>query len=273
MKKLAFVVPLLLIAVTVTSCRLFINYEGIEQFFEDLESGYMRFQPEDNGVSIILEGLPPEEEFPAGLNGISIYVVTEDPTDKPASELGDPVKSGIVENDSFFVPDLDNGTQYFFEARGEIVGDTATTYGYSGGFYPRPWGYGDYLGYDPGQDPDSSQGPDFDTTTGEPTTVNEGDNPDFYFSMDTGVLYVHGAVHKHDNDADEWLDVQGYDGTYEESAEVHEGGIYHFMTADGYYGKFKVDQLENIPAAILAGESIKTYLTYAFQTSNGVRKY
>jgi hypothetical protein len=172
MKKILVV---LVLAAFIVGCGLVPkppDIEGIEKLLtEDMED-ILTVQPEDKGVTFILDGLP--EEFPEGLESINVYVDTFDMTDLPASDLGAPLESEITADMEFDEFGMDNGTEYYFEARGNITGDTVSEMGFGGRFYPRPWGAGSYLGYNPETDPPEEQEDNalfFNHETGHPRAI------------------------------------------------------------------------------------------------------
>ena len=145
MKKILIILPL---AILIVGCGLFPkppDVEGIKKLLtEDLK---VIATPGDDSVRIEIKGFP--AELPEGLEGVSVYINVFDMDSLPESELGAPIASGITDSTIIEQDGLKNGKQYYFEGRGEMAGDTVSTLGFGGMFYPRPWGPGSYLGYNP----------------------------------------------------------------------------------------------------------------------------
>ncbi|MCK4232103.1 hypothetical protein KAX21_04060, partial [candidate division WOR-3 bacterium] len=181
MKKIVIVLPL---ATLIVGCGLFPkppDVEGIEKLLtEDLE---VIATPGDDSVRIEIKGFP--AELPEGLEGISVYVDTFDMSNLPGSELGTPIASGITDSTTLEQGGLKNGTKYYFEGRGEMAGDTVSTLGFGGMFYPRPWGPGSYLGYNPDATPPEegiNNALRFDRATGHPEeNLTANGEADFFF--------------------------------------------------------------------------------------------
>jgi len=282
MKKILVV---LVLAAFVVGCGLIPkppDIEGIEKLLTKDMEDILTVQPEDLGVTIKLEGMP--DEFPEGLNGISIYVSSSDMTDLPASELGTPLASKITADITFDTFNLVNGDEYYYEVRGEIAGDTISEMGFGGRFYPRPWGAGSYLGYDPETDTTdwTKNGMTFDRITGIPTEEVANESVDFYFLMQDGELYITSAsvlggtetnwIEPAESHIQNWLDVQDAPDSYSELVKLENQQVYHFMTADSFYGKFAVEQMD-MPALLADGDAITVWLRYAFQTKKHTGHY
>lgn len=285
MKKLLVIVSLVLV---IAGCGLVPDAEGIKQLIE--EDLIVTVEPldEGEGVSIKLEGFP--DELPRGLKGISIYLDTFDMSGIAEEEnLGEKIASGISSDTTITYKGLVNGKEYFVEGRGEMSGDEITSYGFGHRFYPRPGGYGDYLGYDPGttQPEDGlNNALTFDPATGVPTSGAANNTVDFFFFATGGNLYMTNAkalggtvkngIMAAGSPAEDWLEVLdatiGMDN-YKDTVMIEEGQIYQFMLSQDYYGKFRVDSLAVSPALMGEGDAIKVWLKYAFQTEQNVGHY
>lgn len=272
MKKLLVV---LLGAAFIAGCGLIPDEEAIKKLLtEDLT---VTAEPTDKGVKIYVSGMP--AELPNGLSGISVFVTND------TANLGDPEKEGLTQDDSVVVQNLVNGEENSVIVRGEVGGQT-TAYGFSRGFYPRPGGFGDYLGYDPDNSVDSG-GIHFDRETGSPDpTLGSAADADFILYRDGENLYLAkrpgvtpGGVALASQPAAEWLDVQDAPeaAVYGDSLMIEPGKIYQFMTGDAtpYYGKFAIDsvKLVSISTFMGSGDAVKVWLRYAFQTAQGVGHY
>ncbi|MBN2381031.1 hypothetical protein JXM67_14635 [candidate division WOR-3 bacterium] len=277
MKKL---LVMLTVVILIAGCGFNIpDYEGIKKLVtEDLE---VTVQPENQGVSIIIEGFPAEDELPKGFDGISVYVSETDLDSVPYADLPAPAQDGIKEDDSIYVGNLVNGVEHYAQGRGEMD-DTVTTMGFGGKFYPRPWGQGSYLGYDP-ENPDHS-GYAFDRDDGI-ITESSTENSDLYFEVREvaysaievyAVVVGEGAGIQEFGGTEEWLDVQDWNQSgdaYGSEVMVEAGGIYQFMTGGEYYGKFEVDSIVVEEPAFLGEGDVKVWLKYAFQTAQHVGHY
>lgn len=277
MKKLLI---LTLLAAFVAGCGLIPDEAAIKKLLE--EDITVTMEPNDKGVKITIEGMP--DELPRGFDGINVYLSDQDISGKPADELGDPIATGIIADTVIEKWDLTNGTRYTVEGRAEI-GRQVTTYGFGGRFYPRPWGYGDYLGYDPGTHEDGNA-IFFTRSTGDPVAKRDDEsNIDFYFYREGTDIYVvrdpstqTGGVVASGKTAEEWLDVQDAPTTYSEKVKLEEDMIFQFMTKDSHYGKFDVEVIKDTLVTtpdLLAGEvaALKVNLRYAFQTAKEIGHY
>lgn len=265
MKKL---IVLIAGAMLVFGCGLIPDEAAIKKLIEeDLE---VVVEPGDHSVSININGVP--AELPRGLDGLSVFVTKE------GNDKSDPVEKGVTEDKTVTETGLNNGEKYIVAVNGE-VGGQVTGYGFSRGFYPRPGGYGDYLGYDPG-----THGPTnavyFDRLSGAPTAKQDDDpDVDFYFYREGEDLYfakrpgvTTGGVTA--STQTEWLDVQDAPISYASSAKLVKGGIYQFQTEDNYFGKIIVDSVASVTTTSkAAGDAVKVWLRYAFQTAQGVGHY
>jgi hypothetical protein len=282
MKKILIVLPLVALIV---GCGLKPpDVEAIEKLLtEELE---VIATPGDDSVRIEIKGFP--AELPEGLEGVSIYVDTFDMDSLPESELGTPIASGITDSTTLEQDGLENGKQYYFEGRGEMAGDTVSEVGFGGMFYPRPWGSGSYLGYNPDSTPPEkgvNNALSFIRETGHPEanqSANEG--ADFFFFTDGQALYITSAVVLGSTDTNgiepagqhisNWLEVKDSSTTYSDTVKISNGQIYRFMTADGYYGKFAVEGIDVVPPLMLGeGDALRVWLRYAFQTAQHVGHY
>jgi hypothetical protein len=267
MKKILIVLSLIILIV---GCGLFPkppDVEGIEKLLtEELK---IVVTPDDDSVTIEIKGFP--AELPEGLEGVSIYLGPDTMGGVPGSELGVPIASDITHDTTLEQGGLKNGTKYYFEGRGEMADDTVSTVGFGGMFYPRPWGPGSYLGYNP----------EF-TPPGDDQTANEG--VDFFFFTDGQDLYITSAVVLGSTDTNgiepagqhisNWLEVKDSSTTYSDTVKVSNGQVYHFMIADGYYGKFAVEGIDVVPALTLGeGDALRVWLRYAFQTAQHIGHY
>ncbi len=284
MKKIVIVLPL---AILIVGCGLIPkppDVEGIEKLLtEDLE---VIATPGDDSVRIEIKGFP--AELPEGLEGVSVYVDTFDMSNLPGSELGTPIASGITDSTTLEQGGLKNGTKYYFEGRGEMAGDTVSTLGFGGMFYPRPWGPGSYLGYNPDATPPEegiNNALRFDRATGHPEeNLTANGEADFFFFTDGQDLYITNAmvlgsenkngIEPAGQHISNWLEVKDSSTTYSDTVKVGNGQVYHFMTADGYYGKFAVEGIDVVPALTLGeGDALRVWLRYAFQTAQHVGHY
>lgn len=284
MKKILIVLPLVALIV---GCGLKPpDVEGIENLLtKELE---VIVTPEDDSVTIEIKGFP--DELPQGLEGVSVYVSDFDMEGKPGDELGTPIDSGITSDITTGTGGLENGNQYFVEGRGEVAGDTVSTLGFGGMFYPRPWGSGSYLGYNPDTTPPEegiNNALRFDRTTGHPeANLTASSEVDFFLFTDAlgENLYITNAValggEKSGVDPagvhiQNWLDVQNSSTTYSDTVMLEKDQVYHFMTADSFFGKFAViGDITPPPVVILGeGDALKVYLRYAFQTNKHVGHY
>ncbi len=259
------------------------DIEGIKDLLEkDLQ---VVVTPEDDSVTIEITGFP--AELPEGLEGISIYLSSTDTMGGvPGSELGVPIVSGLTSDTILGEAGLANGTKYYYEGRGEITGDTISEMGFGGRFYPRPWGAGSYLGYNPESDPPDQQNNNalfFERETGRPfENQTASSDVDFFFFMEGTNLYITNAkvlggtefngIEPAGVHISNWLDVQDSSTIYSDTVELKDGLVYHFMTADGYYGKFAVQDMD-MPAFLGEGDAITVYLRYAFQTKKHIGHY
>ncbi len=284
MKKILIVLPL---AILIVGCGLLPKPPDVEAIEKLLtEELTVIVTPGDDSVRIEIKGLP--DELPEGLEGISVYVDTFDMSNLPGSEFGTPIASGITDSTIIEQGGLENGTKYYFGGRGEMVGDTVSTLVFGGMFYPRPWGPGSYLGYNPHSTPPEdgvNNALSFNRETGHPETnqtANEG--VDFFFFTDGQALYITNAmvlgsenkngIEPSGQHISNWLEVKDSSTTYSDTVEVSNGQIYRFMTADGYFGKFAVEGIDVVPALTLGeGDALKVYLRYAFQTAQHVGHY
>lgn len=285
MKKILIVLPLVALIV---SCGLKPpDVEGIENLLtKDLE---VTVTPEDDSVTIEIAGFP--DELPEGLEGVSVYVSDFDMTGLPGGELGTLIASEITSDIITGTGGLENGKQYFVEGRGEVAGDTVSTVGFGGMFYPRPWGSGSYLGYNPDAIPPEegiNNALRFDRTTGYPEEDLTADGEaDFFLFTDalgenlyiTNTLMLGGeenGVEPAGVLMENWLKVQDSSTTYSDTVMLEKDQVYHFMLVEGYYGKFGVDSIKVVtpPLHILGeGDALKVYLRYAFQTNKHVGHY
>ncbi len=271
MKKL---LVLLLGAAFIAGCGLIPDEEAIKKLLtEDLK---VAAEPTDKGVKIYISGMP--ADLPNGLDGLSIFVTGD------TNNLGTAVETGLTKDDTVVTGNLLNGEATSVVVRGE-VGGQVTAYGFTRGFYPRPGGFGDYLGFDPGGQVDSG-GVYFDRSTGVPTsTSGSSGSLDFVFYRDADNLYlakrpgmIPGGVAVATESTEAWLDVQDAPGatSYGDSVKIESGKIYQFMTGDDtpYYGKFAIDSVKLVTSALAgSGDAIKVWLRYAFQTAQGVGHY
>ncbi len=256
------VFPVLMIAALFVSCGIEIpDVNGIKNLFDkDLK---LTITPENNGVTIDATGLP--DKLPTGLHSIIIFI------DTVKGGMSDTIAKGVTDNGTWSKKGLENGKPYYIDARGIVTGDTMTTMGFGGKFYPRPWGNGSYLGYEP--DSNDYQGVKYDRKTGAQTNKMRSAGVDFYFTNDNGSMKVmaegDNGIYDSGEKADKWLFVQDGDAkTYVASADLKKDKIYQFKTNDDYYGKFVVD---SITAAGTA--TPKVWMRYAFQTAKGVAHY
>lgn len=284
MKKILIVLPL---AILIVGCGLISkppDVEAIKKLLtEDLE---VIATPGDDSVRIEIKGFP--AELPEGLEGVSVYINVFDMDSLPGSELGVPIASGITHDTTLEQGGLKNGKQYYFEGRGEMADDTVSTLGFGGMFYPRPWGSGSYLAYNPEFTPPGdgqNNALSFNRETGHPEanqTANEG--ADFFFFTDGQALYITSAVVLGSTDTNgiepagqhisNWLEVKDSSTTYSDTVKVSNGQVYHFMTADGYFGKFAVEGIDVVPALMLGeGDALRVWLRYAFQTAQHIGHY
>lgn len=284
MKKILIVLPLVAL---IMGCGLKPpDVTGIENLLtKELE---VIVTPEDDSVTIEIKGFP--DELPEGLEGVSVYVNDFDMEGKTGDELGTPIASGITSDITTGTGGLENGIKYYYEGRGEVAGDTVSTLGFGGMFYPRPWGSGSYLGYNPDSTPPEegiNNGLRFDRETGHPEeNLTANGDADFFLFTDAGGenLYITNAVALGgDTNGIEpagvhiqnWLDVQDSSATYSDTVMLEKDQVYYFMTADGYFGKFAViGDITTAPVVMLGeGDALKVYLRYAFQTNQHVGHY
>ncbi len=285
MKKILIILPL---AILIVGCGLFPkppDVEGIKKLLtEDLK---VIATPGDDSVRIEIKGFP--AELPEGLEGVSVYINVFDMDSLPGSQLGVPVASGITHDTTLEQDGLENGKKYYFEGRGEMVGDTVSTLGFGGMFYPRPWGQGSYLGHGPGTPPEEGQNNAFilNRETGEDTPMSADSTADFFFFTDaegenlyvtSGAALAVGIEKNGIADAhtyiDSWFKVQNAPETYADTMLIENGKVYHFKIADDYYGKFAVEGIDVVSAPLLGeGDALKVYLRYAFQTAQHVGHY
>jgi|GEM_PF-2229082 len=287
MKKILIVLSLIILIV---GCGLFPkppDVEGIEKLLT--EELMVIATPGDDSVRIEIKGFP--AELPEGLEGVSVYVDTFDMSNLPGSELGTPIASGITDSTIIEQDGLKNGKQYYFEGRGEMAGDTVSTLGFGGMFYPRPWGQGSYLGYGPGTPPEEGQNNAFilNRETGKPTPMSADSTADFFFFTDaqgenlyitSGAALAVGIEKNGIADAhtyiDSWFKVQNAPETYADTMQIEKGKVYHFWTHDDYYGKFAVEAIDVVPGGALTlgeGDALRVWLRYAFQTAQHVGHY
>jgi len=286
MKKILIVLPLIILIV---GCGLFPKPPDVEAIKKLLtEELTVIATPGDDSVRIEIKGFP--AELPEGLEGVSIYLGPDTMGGVPGSELGVPIASDITHDTTLEQGGLKNGKQYYFEGRGEMVGDTVSTVGFGGMFYPRPWGSGSYLGHGPGIPPE--EGKDnafiFNRETGKPTSMSADSTADFFFFTDaqgenlyvtSGAALAVGEIEKNGiADAhtyiDSWLKVQNAPEAYFDTMLIENGKVYHFKIADDYYGKFAVEGIDVVPALMLGeGDALRVWLRYAFQTAQHVGHY
>jgi len=286
MKKILIVLPLIILIV---GCGLFPKPPDVEAIKKLLtEELTVIATPGDDSVRIEIKGFP--AELPEGLEGVSIYLGPDTMGGVPGSELGVPIASDITHDTTLEQGGLKNGKQYYFEGRGEMVGDTVSTVGFGGMFYPRPWGSGSYLGHGPGTPPE--EGKDnafiFNRETGKPTSMSADSTADFFFFTDaqgenlyvtSGAALAVGEIEKNGiADAhtyiDSWLKVQNAPEAYLDTMLIENGKVYHFKIADDYYGKFAVEGIDVVPALMLGeGDALRVWLRYAFQTAQHVGHY
>ncbi len=277
MKKLLI---LSLLGIIFIGCGLIPNEKEIRKLLE--EDLIVTMEPDDKGVVITIEGMP--DKLPNGLDGINVYLSDQDISGKSEEELGTPIATGITSDTVIENWELTNGTRYFVEGRADIGGQI-TTYGFGGRFYPRPWGYGDYLGYDPGTHEDGNA-IFFTRETGEPVAGRDDDPAiDFYFYREGTDIYIMkpaanptGGIVASGKTKEEWLDVQDAPSTYGEKVKLEKDMIYQFMTDDSYYGKFAIEGIKDTTVTTpvgLAGEvaALKVDLRYAFQTAKEIGHY
>ncbi|MEA3312447.1 MAG: hypothetical protein U9Q76_09560 [candidate division WOR-3 bacterium] len=286
MKKIVIVLPL---AILIVSCGLFPkppDVEGIEKLLtEELK---IVVTPDDDSVTIEIKGFP--AELPEGLEGVSVYLGPDTMGGVPGSELGVPIASGITHDTTLEQGGLENGKQYYFEGRGEMAGDTVSTLGFGGMFYPRPWGQGSYLGHGPGTPPEEGKDNAFilNRETGKPTSMSADSTADFFFFTDaqgenlyitSGAVLAVGEIEKNGiADAhtyiDSWFKVQNAPEAYVDTMLIEKGKVYHFKIADDYYGKFAVEGIDVVPALTLGeGDALRVWLRYAFQTAQHIGHY
>ncbi|MBD3286117.1 hypothetical protein GF359_06355 [candidate division WOR-3 bacterium] len=280
MKKLLIIITIAALAV---GCGIIpdTDYEGIKDLVDSLQ---ITLQPEHEGASVIIEGFPAEEELPEGFEGIAIFVDTASLEDVPYADLPSAEAEGIKQDDTISIVNLTNGEETWVDARGQID-DTVTVEGFSGKLYPRPWGQGSYLGFDP-ENPDLS-GYVFDREDGK-IAESSTDNSDLYFEVREGaysavdvyaVVVAADAGVKSYTEDDVWLDIQDWDqaGTdYASEVKIEDGGIYQFYTGgfsteEEYYGKFEVDSVIVVGDPLLG--DVEVWLKYAFQTNQHVGHY
>jgi hypothetical protein len=231
-------------------------------------------EPDDSSITFTIQGFP--DDLPTGFNCVSIFLSTTDIRETAGFDIDTStlIFSGITADETLEYTGLDNGVAYYFTGRADVAGDTFSTVGFGGMFYPRPWGQGSYLGYDPGGgDPlDSANALYFDRHTGDPVQIKySGDTVDIYFSLEGTDFIVapkdeeNGGVAAANVGEEKWLEVQNAPDSYNASVKLELGQVYHFKTPDDYYGKLTVDTVD------IANLEVK--VTYAFQTAKGVQNY
>lgn len=119
--------------------------------------------------------------------------------------------------------------------------------------------------------------------TGEPSSETASSEVDFFFFVETGDLYITNAIALGGTERNgaaaagisitNWLDVQDAPDTYSDTLMLEVGQVYHFMTADSFYGKFAVDSISPPMYFLAEGDTLRVYLLYAFQTAQHVGHY
>ena len=235
-------------------------------------------EPDDTSITFTVQGLP--DSLPSGFEGVSIFLSTTDirETSGPEIDTSTRIFSGITADGDFEHIGLDNGVAYYFAGRADVAGDTVSTVGFGGMFYPRPWGSGSYLGFDPGETPPEdgvNNAIFFNRINGDGEIRSYSDTDvDFYFSLEGTDFNMApkdpaGGVAASGLGVDKWLDeaTQTAPGSYEQSVMLELEKIYYFKTADDYYGKIMVDSVT------LHVDTLSIWVTYAFQTAAGVQNY
>jgi len=274
MKKL-LVLAVVAVMFFAAGCRertVYIDGPAVDSLMDSLT---ITARPDDGDITFIIEGIP--DSLPPGFNGVNIYLDTTDiSADSGQNIESEPIHTFIRDGEHTHTT-LTNGVAYYYAGRADLTDDTVSTLGFGGRFYPRPWGAGSYLGYDPGSgDIDSAQGNAlyFNRTTGDAEQRDYADTADFYFALDgtdfvlackdtTGAAGVAASGYGEE----EWLDTltQQAPEKYETSVPLELGKIYHFKTHDAYYGKLMINTVD-IP-------NLEIEIIYAFQTADSVKNY
>jgi hypothetical protein len=130
----------------------------------------------------------------------------------------------------------------------------------------------------------------FDRTTGYPeeNLAANGEADFFLFTDDEGEnLYItntailggtdNNVITDMSQHIDSWLDFKDAPGSenYIDTVKLERDKVYHFMTADSFYGKFAVEGEITSQSVVTLGEgdALKVYLRYAFQTAQHVGHY
>ncbi|MBN2379626.1 hypothetical protein JXM67_07490 [candidate division WOR-3 bacterium] len=237
--------------------------------------------PEDSGATVDIQL---EAPLPAGLRGIAVYVDTFDLSGMSNDEIADKMVADSVTDDTVItVSNLVNGQGYFVEWRGIRDDEEITTIGIGGKFYPRPWGQGSYLGFNPNEPADSATNNAiaFNRATGDLTSHSLSDAVDaidFICYYDAGTVYFTDAagyggydnkVAAADKSGEKWLEVQEAPGVYNDTVPLALNEVYHFKTYDDYYGKFVIDTV----IVDLINLTVSIEMKYAFQTAQGYEYY
>jgi len=272
MKKLLVlaVVALMFFAAGCRERIIYIDGPAVDSLMDSLT---ITAEPGDTSIRFIIQGIP--DSLPPGFNGVNIYLDTTDiSADSGQNIESNPIHT-FIRDGEYTHTTLTNGVAYYYAGRADLTDDTISTLGFGGRFYPRPWGEGSYLGYNPGQDPiDSAQCLFFSRETGDgsqnPYVDTDGD---LYFELEgtqivmkskdtTGAAGV--AVSSHGSE--DWLKDQDASGTsFGDKVTLEPGAIYHFKTHDDYYGKMMIDTVDVL--------SLEVKITHAFQTAVGVPNF
>ncbi len=273
MKKLLVlaVVAMMFFAAGCRERTVYIDGPAVDSLMDSLT---ITAEPGDTSIRFVIQGIP--DSLPPGFNGVNIYLDTTDiSADSGQNIESEPIHTFISDGEHTHTT-LTNGQVYYYAGRADLTEDTVSTLGFGGRFYPRPWGEGSYLGYNPGQDSlDSAQCLFFNRETGDatqnPYTHTDGD---LYFELEGTQIVMKpkdttgaAGVASSGYGEDKWLDTltQQAPEKYETSVPLELGKIYHFKTHDAYYGKLMINTVDTL--------NLEVKIIYAFQTADSVKNY